>query len=136
MPSAFAHAAVGATFSLALPRAARRAWLALVLAGLAASPDLGKYLPAWQQWAGKYLGWMFMKDIPEGAATTCYVATSPDLVGVRGFYFADCNVKLSGADKTSPYLYDREMASKLWTVSEEITGDYLRPWAADKGVES
>ena len=98
--------------------------------------NLGKYLPAWQQWAGKYLGWMFMKDIPEGAATTCYVATSPDLVGVRGFYFADCNVKLSGADKTSPYLYDREMASKLWTVSEEITGDYLRPWAADKGVES
>ena len=40
MPSAFAHAAVGATFSLALPRAARPAWLPIALAAVAASPDL------------------------------------------------------------------------------------------------
>jgi inner membrane protein len=40
LPSAFAHAAVGATFSLALPKAARPAWLAVALAALAASPDL------------------------------------------------------------------------------------------------
>ena len=96
--------------------------------------NLGKHLPWYMQWAGKYLGWMFMKDIPEGAATTCYVATSPDLVGVRGYYFADCNVKYSGAEKTSPYLYDEKMAAKLWEVSEELTGDYLLPWSLDTEV--
>jgi NAD(P)-dependent dehydrogenase (short-subunit alcohol dehydrogenase family) len=95
--------------------------------------NLGKHLPWYMQFAGKYLGWLFMKDIPEGAATTCYVATSPDLVGVRGYYFADCNVKLPGADKTSPYLYDEAMASRLWQVSEELTGDYLLPWTLDSG---
>jgi NAD(P)-dependent dehydrogenase (short-subunit alcohol dehydrogenase family) len=85
--------------------------------------NLGKHLPLWQRWAGKYLGWMFMKDIPEGAATTCYVATSPDLVGVRGFYFADCNVN----EGETPYIYDDAMAKKLWQVSEDLTADYLRP---------
>lgn len=83
--------------------------------------NLGKHLPTWQQWAGKYLGWMFMKTIPEGAATSCYVATSPDLVGVRGFYFADCNVN----EGETPYIHDDAMAAKLWQVSEEMTRDYL-----------
>ena len=82
---------------------------------------LVKHLPLWQQWTAKYLGWAFMKDIPEGAATTCYVATSPDLVGVRGFYFADCNVN----EGDTPYMQDDAMAAKLWQVSEELTRDYL-----------
>lgn len=86
--------------------------------------NLGKHLPLWQQLAGKYLGWLFMKDIPEGAATTCYVATSPDLVGVRGYYFADCNVD----EGETPYVYDQAMAAKLWDVSEGLAGDYLLPW--------
>ena len=82
---------------------------------------MSKHLPLWQQWTAKYLGWAFMKDIPEGAATTCYVATSPDLVGVRGFYFADCNVN----EGDTPYMQDDAMAAKLWQVSEELTRDYL-----------
>lgn len=83
--------------------------------------NLAKNLPAWQQWAGKYFGWMFMKTIPEGAATTCYAATSPDLVGVRGFYFADCNVN----EGETPYLHDDAMAARLWQVSETLTREYL-----------
>lgn len=83
--------------------------------------NLSKHLPTWQQWAGKYLGWLFMKDIPEGAATTCYVATSPDLVGVRGYYFSDCNVD----EGETPYIYDDAMAKKLWRVSLQLTRDYL-----------
>jgi NAD(P)-dependent dehydrogenase (short-subunit alcohol dehydrogenase family) len=82
--------------------------------------NLLQHLPTWQQWAGKYLGWMFMKDIPEGAATTCYVATSPQLEGVRGYYFSDCNVADDGG-----YLVDDAMATQLWQVSEELTGEYL-----------
>jgi WW domain-containing oxidoreductase len=79
-----------------------------------------QHLPAWQQWGAKYFGWLFMKSVEEGAATTCYVATSPDLVDVRGFYFADCKVA-----EGSPYLTDDAMAAKLWQVSEELTRDYL-----------
>ena len=88
--------------------------------------NLVKHLPTWQQWAAKYFGWAFMKTIPEGAATTCFVATSPDLVGVRGYYFADCHID----EGKTPYLYDDAMATRLWQVSEELTHDYLRNPAA------
>jgi NAD(P)-dependent dehydrogenase (short-subunit alcohol dehydrogenase family) len=83
--------------------------------------NLVKNLPAWQQWGAKYLGWIFLKTIEEGAATTCYVATSPDLVDVRGFYFSDCNVD----EGSTPFMQDDAMAAKLWQVSVELTKDYL-----------
>ena len=60
------------------------------------------------------------KTIPEGAATTCYVATYPELTGVSGLYFDDCNAVAPGG-----YMEDREMALRLWEVSEELTRDYL-----------
>lgn len=83
--------------------------------------NLMQHLPTWQQWGAKYLGWLFLKTIEEGAATTCYVATNPGLVDVRGFYFADCNV-----DKgDTPYMQDNAMAAKLWQVSTELTQAYL-----------
>lgn len=82
--------------------------------------NLTKNLPAWQQWGAKYLGWMFLKNVEEGAATQTYVATSPDLVDVRGFYFSDCNV----AEGTA-FLTDDAMAKQLWQVSVELTKDYL-----------
>ncbi len=83
--------------------------------------NLGKHLPPWQQTAAKYLGWIFMKTIPEGAATQTYVATNPALTGVRGFYFADCQIN----EGETPYLYDDAMAKQLWSVSEELTRPYL-----------
>lgn len=83
--------------------------------------NLGKYLPAWQRWGAKLVGWTFMKSIPEGAATQTYVATNPELVGVRGFYFADCNVD----EGDTPHMQDDAMAAELWRVSEELTRDYL-----------
>jgi NAD(P)-dependent dehydrogenase (short-subunit alcohol dehydrogenase family) len=85
--------------------------------------NLSKNLPAWQQWGAKYFGWLFMKTLAQGAATTCYVATSPELVDVRGYYFSDCNVD-KGHTK---YMQDDAMAAKLWQVSEELTRDYLPP---------
>ncbi len=83
--------------------------------------NLVKNLPAWQRLGVKTVGWMFMKSIPQGAATSCYVATSPDLVGVRGYYFSDCNVD----DGEGPYMQDDAMAAQLWQVSEDLTADYL-----------
>jgi WW domain-containing oxidoreductase len=60
------------------------------------------------------------KSVPQGAATTCYVATSPNLDGFGGFYFSDCNVA-----KTSNHGRDDSLAKKLWEVSEELAADFL-----------
>ena len=60
------------------------------------------------------------KNIPQGAATTCYVATYPELVGVSGLYFDDCNAVSPGGD-----MEDRDMARRLWEVSAELTRDHL-----------
>lgn len=62
------------------------------------------------------------KNIEEGAATTCYVATSPDLDAVSGKYFEDCNaVTVHGEN----HLYNMEMAERLMAVSQELTSEYL-----------
>jgi NAD(P)-dependent dehydrogenase (short-subunit alcohol dehydrogenase family) len=60
------------------------------------------------------------KTVEEGAATTCYVATSPALAAVSGYYFADCN-----PEEPSAMMQDSEMAARLWAVSEELTAGYL-----------
>ena len=60
-----------------------------------------------------------MKSIPQGAATTCYVAMHPDLQYVTGHYFADCNPALPNA-----HMQDDEMAARLWAVSERLTASY------------
>ena len=74
----------------------------------------------WMQRAAKWLGWIFTKTVEEGAATQTYLATHPALAGVRGYYFDDCNV-----GEGTPHLADEAMASKLWTVSERLTRQYL-----------
>jgi NAD(P)-dependent dehydrogenase (short-subunit alcohol dehydrogenase family) len=60
------------------------------------------------------------KTIPQGTATQCYVATSPDLARVTGYYFSDCNPA-----EASDHMQNDEMAARLWAVSEELVADYL-----------
>jgi len=84
--------------------------------------NLVRHLPGWQQWFMKYFGGLFLKSVPQGAATSCYVATNPALESTRGFYFSDCNI----SDDKSPFLDDVEMGRRLWGVSEQATRDYLR----------
>lgn len=62
------------------------------------------------------------KTIEQGAATTCFVATSPLLGNISGEYFEDCNAVRVVGDN---HMHDREMASRLWVVSEQLTQDYL-----------
>ena len=62
----------------------------------------------------------FFKTIPEGAATQCYVATHPELAGVTGWYFDDCNPALP-----NEHMQDDAMAAKLWAFSEDLVADYL-----------
>jgi NAD(P)-dependent dehydrogenase (short-subunit alcohol dehydrogenase family) len=59
----------------------------------------------------------------EGAATAIYVATSPDCVDISGEYFVKCKVA-----KTAKQANDRQLAEKLWKVSEGI----LNQWRLEK----
>ena len=62
------------------------------------------------------------KSVEAGAATTCFVATSPLLGSTSGKYFEDCNaVTIVGEG----HLHDQAMAARLWDVTEELTQDYL-----------
>lgn len=61
------------------------------------------------------------KSVEAGAATSCYVATSPLLGSTSGRYFEDC----SAIEVRDSHLQDMAMADRLWFVSEELTRDYL-----------
>ncbi|MEZ4380959.1 MAG: SDR family oxidoreductase [Nannocystaceae bacterium] len=58
---------------------------------------------------------LFLKSIPQGAATQCYVATHPQVADISGEYFADCNVAKPRRDASDP-----ETARRLWEASEAI----------------
>ena len=83
--------------------------------------NLGRHMSWYMRWGSKLLGWAFMKSIEEGAATQTYVATSPGLAGVNGYYFADCNPDPG----ETVHMRDELMAARLWELSEELTRDYL-----------
>jgi WW domain-containing oxidoreductase len=55
------------------------------------------------------------KTIPEGAATSCYVAVNPTAADVNGQYFSDCNIARPRAEADDPAL-----AARLWELSEKI----------------
>ena len=62
-----------------------------------------------------------MKTADQGASTQVYVAIYPDLQGVSGYYFEDCNpVVPSGT-----HMSDETLAAQLWAVSQALTAPYL-----------
>jgi len=66
------------------------------------------------------VSWPVSRSVEQGAATQCYVATSPALKGVSGQYFADCNPA-----RMSVHARNEQMAARLWSVSEELAAGYL-----------
>ncbi len=56
----------------------------------------------------------------QGAATSVYAATSPQLVGKSGAYLQDCKVAQPNAQAQ-----DAELAKKLWTVTEQQIDEAL-----------
>lgn len=77
------------------------------------STDLGRYMPTLYQVGFKLLATV-NKSVPQGAATTVYVATAPELSGVGGKYFVDCAVAPSAGFITA------ENAKELWEISEKL----------------
>lgn len=66
------------------------------------------------------------KTIPQGAATTCWAATAPELEGQGGVYCEDCHVAevddVSSKGGVRSYALNPSYAEQLWTLSEEMTG--------------
>jgi retinol dehydrogenase-12 len=59
---------------------------------------------------------IYKKSITEGAATTVYCATEPELKGKGGTYYEDCN-----ESNPQSKALDTNTAGQLWTVSETLT---------------
>jgi len=66
------------------------------------------------------------KTPEQGAATSVLLATSPDLEGIGGRYFNDCNEapvvdhRDADAPGAAPYALDPANADRLWDVSETL----------------
>ncbi len=61
------------------------------------------------------------KKADQGASTQVYVAIHPDLKGVSGYYFEDCNAVVP----TGTHMSDETLAAQLWAVSQALTAPYL-----------
>lgn len=80
--------------------------------------NLDRFLPQHNDADSSDKSWM--KTIPEGSATQCFVATSPELAEVTGYYFDNCNPAVP-----NEHMQNDQLAAKLWEVSEELAADYL-----------
>ncbi|TRZ17433.1 hypothetical protein HGM15179_009687, partial [Zosterops borbonicus] len=63
------------------------------------------------------VSWAFFKTPLEGAQTSIYLASSPDVEGVSGKYFGDCR-----EEELLPKAMDDLVARKLWDISEVMVG--------------
>ena len=59
----------------------------------------------------------FLLRPARGAATSIYLASSPEVEGVSGKYFVGRR-----QERTSAESYDRTVAARLWKISEVLTG--------------
>jgi len=72
---------------------------------------------SWVYRVGTRLVKPFLKTAVEGAQTSIYVASSPELEGASGLYFVDCT-----PTKPSRWARDDHEAQRLWELSEELCG--------------
>jgi retinol dehydrogenase-14 len=59
----------------------------------------------------------WLKSPERGAATSIYLASSPEVQGISGRYFANSKPKTSSRSS-----YDRAAANRLWQVSADLVG--------------
>ncbi|XP_010919277.1 short-chain dehydrogenase TIC 32 B, chloroplastic [Elaeis guineensis] len=76
-----------------------------------------------------FLASKLVKTIPQAAATTCYVATHPNVAGASGKYFVDCNEASPSSLATN-----RHEAARLWRASEAMAEE--RPQRTGLGPDS
>jgi hypothetical protein len=70
----------------------------------------------------------FVKSIAQGAATTVWAATSPQLNGMGGVYCANCDISplvpgtSAETDGVRRWAVDPNLAERLWQLSEQLCG--------------
>ena len=79
------------------------------------STGITRTLPAVAQAAMRMAAPLLLKTPAQGAATQCYLASSPAVANVRGAYYADCN-----PSETTPLGRDMALATRLWEASEAL----------------
>lgn len=77
--------------------------------------NLGRHMPSFATLALGLARPLFLKSIPQGAATETFVAVHPSVATTSGAYFADCNVAKARPDADDPAL-----ARRLWEVTEAL----------------
>ena len=60
---------------------------------------------------------LFAINVENGAKTSVYLASSPEVTGVTGKYFDKSHEKKSSASS-----YDEAAQKRLWEISEQLTG--------------
>jgi NAD(P)-dependent dehydrogenase (short-subunit alcohol dehydrogenase family) len=76
---------------------------------------LGRSMPVFMQGILRGVSPLFLKSIPQGAATQCFVATHPSVASTAGEYFSHCNIA-----QPTDLARDPELAKRLWAESERI----------------
>ena len=86
-----------------------------------AQTSLGREAEKSLKWRIIYLLWRPMMKTPaQGAASSIYAASSPELEGVTGKYFG-----LKGEEKPSDKYYSPENEQIVWDYCKKITESYL-----------
>ena len=67
-----------------------------------------------------------VKSVPQGAATSVWAATSPEINEHGGAYLLDCQVSVPATEDRpshgyAPWAYDPESEARLWEESERLT---------------
>jgi NAD(P)-dependent dehydrogenase (short-subunit alcohol dehydrogenase family) len=83
----------------------------------AVATNIGSNNEAWYARPVLALFRLFSTAPEKGARTSIYLASSPEVEGFSGGYFADEKPATS-----SEVSRDEELARKLWTLSEKLTG--------------
>lgn len=74
-----------------------------------------------------------IKTVEQGAATTIWCATSPELDAIGGVYCEDCDVAEIGPGEdigqkgVRAWAVDPDAAERLWTLTEQMTGTVFEP---------
>lgn len=76
--------------------------------------NFGQSGPGWMRFGIKLIS-PFMMSPEKGAATTIYLATSPDVEGITGKYWKDRKQAKPNAEASDP-----EVGRKLWDISEQL----------------
>jgi NAD(P)-dependent dehydrogenase (short-subunit alcohol dehydrogenase family) len=93
---------------------------------------LQKFLPLEEMRA---MGWLKADDTPldifktpeQGASTSVWAATAPELTGLGGRYFEDCAGALPAVPGNrvsgfAPHIMDEQAAARLWDLSRDCVG--------------